>query len=323
MACMKRVKNASHLMHRLKNRSPKSGAEPLLAQSVVVRESILAADSVQGLVDLVATAGVDFAGASGTFVTVDGKESSAGRDVDVPVELVVEANRERSMVAHGTTSAIPLQSAGTVVGLVVVEGGDPAALEILERAAGDAYVRLAARSSRFASADASATLDVDGLTGVGNRRRLDDDIARVAGTSAGEAEPISLAMFDIDSFHFYNEAHGKHAGNDILRSIADLIAKNLRETDVVYRYGGVRFVALLPGATVENAFQVVERIRHVVEQTTFVGEHVQPTGRITMSIGVAEAPTGESATLLSAADIALESAKKSGRNMVVAQPDQG
>ena len=306
-------------MHRLKNRSSHTATEPLLAQSVAVREAIVTASTVQELVDLVAAAGVDFAGASGTFVTLDGKESSSGKEVDVPVELVVRANREKTLVAEGKTSAIPLQSAGRVIGLIVLEAGNSAALEILERAAGDAYVRLSARSNRFDSVDGSASADVDGLTGVANRRRFDDDIARVAGRSAGEAAPISLAMFDIDNFHFYNEAHGKHAGNEILRSIADLIANNLRETDVVYRYGGVRFVALLPGATVQNAFQVVERIRYAVEHTAFVGEQVQPNGRLTMSIGVAEAPTGESATLLSAADVALVTAKKSGRNMVVAQ----
>jgi|GEM_PF-6239830 len=238
---------------------------------------------------------------------------------DVPVELIVKANREKTLVIDAKTSAIPLQAAGRVIGLIVLEGGNSAALEILERAAGDAFVRLSARSNRFASVDGSASVDVDGLTGVANRRRFDDDIARVAGGSAGEAVPISLAIFDIDNFHLYNEAHGKHAGNDILRSIADLIANSLRETDVVYRHGGVRFVALLPGATAQNAFQVVERIRHAVEHSAFIGEEVQPTGRLTMSIGVAEAPTGESATLLSAAEVALMTAKKSGRNMVVAQ----
>jgi len=174
------------------------------------------------------------------------------------------------------------------------------------------------KSDRFAQT--SAKVDMDGLTGVGNRRRFDSDLAEVADGS-GEDVPVSLAMFDIDNFRYYNDAHGKQAGNDVLRKIAELIAGNLRETDVVYRYSGVKFVALLPGANVDNASVVVERIRVAVESASFDGEEVQPLGRVTMSVGVAEAAADNTSNLIEAADAALEKAKTNGRNKVVIEAD--
>lgn len=168
---------------------------------------------------------------------------------------------------------------------------------------------------------APANPDTDGLTGVGNRRRFDTDLADVAAGGGDEEVPVSLAMFDIDDFRYYNDAHGKQAGNEVLRSIADLISSNLRSTDVVYRYSNVKFVALLPGATVDNGCAVVERIRRTVESTVFDGEEVQPTGRVTMSVGIAEATSGQTDNLIAAADAALLFAKESGRNKVVIEAD--
>ena len=103
----------------------------------------------------------------------------------------------------------------------------------------------------------------------------------------------------------------------MLRAVAALIASNVRATDVVYRYGGEEFIALLPAATVEDAYEVVDRIRRIVESTPFDGESSQPAGTVTLSVGVAAARTGDGSTLVHAADMALYGAKTAGRNRVV------
>lgn len=128
-------------------------------------------------------------------------------------------------------------------------------------------------------------------------------------------------MFDIDNFSYFNDAHGKQAGNEVLRSIAEHIASNLRESDVVYRYSGVRFVALLPGADIDNAYMVVDRIRDAVESDSYSGEEVQPLGRVTMSVGIANAVVDGSEDLVEAADGALAKAKAEGRNKVMIEAD--
>lgn len=254
-------------------------------------------------------------GAEGAVVVLDDIEARSGKPITVGADLMTRVHREKRLVKLKRISAVPVVHQDEVVGLIAVSGGHTETLSALRRFVSGGY---AARKKP--SRLQELTGDIDGLTGVGNRRRFDADLHDVAEES-DEETPVSLAMFDIDNFRFYNDAHGKQAGNEVLRSIAGLIAESLRETDVVYRYSGVKFVALLPGATVENAAVVVERIRKAVEATRFEGEEVQPLGRVTMSVGVAEAPADESTTLLDAADQALNAAKASGRNKVVIEGD--
>lgn len=296
-------------------------AEPSGLASHDARDAVLRCANIPRLVEELVSQATTFAGASAAFATIHGRESAVGETLDLPTDLIVRANQSKALVQDGGLTVMPVLSGGAVVGLLAMRGGSAQGMSALGKAAGDVYVGLAARTGRFAADGVSATADVDGLTGVGNRRRFDNDIARVGHVSEDGSAPVSLVIFDVDNFHFYNEAHGKHAGNDVLRSIADLIADNLRDSDVVYRYGGVQFVALLPDASAHNACQVAERIRHVVENTDFYGEQVQPSGRITISIGIADAPGGESVTLLGAADMALVHAKESGRNKVVTQDE--
>ena len=287
------------------------------------QDAIRSTRTLQQLATVVAAEAHDVTTSHGVFVIIDGAEAEAGRHVEVSSDLVVRVEREQAMVKYQAMSVAPVISSGTVVGLVAIDGGNSSALNALAQFASAAYAPAAAKKSRFAGRDNAAESDteVDGLTGVGNRRRFNADLASVLDETESEAAPVSLAMFDVDNFHYYNEAHGKQAGNDVLRSIAELIAANLRESDVVYRYSGVQFVALLPGATVDNAFVVVERIREAVQDTGFAGEEVQPSGRVTLSIGIAEAPSDQTGDLVSAAGHALSLAKESGRNRVVIEAD--
>jgi diguanylate cyclase (GGDEF)-like protein len=126
-------------------------------------------------------------------------------------------------------------------------------------------------------------------------------------------------MIDIDYFKNYNDFHGHQKGDELLRKIAELLRKNLRAIDKVYRYGGEEFIVLLPEVDKEGALACAERLRRKVEQEPFEGEEEsQPSGKITISIGVASYPLdGDSIEkLIEAADSALYRAKALGRNRV-------
>lgn len=155
----------------------------------------------------------------------------------------------------------------------------------------------------------------DSLTAIANRRKFDQDLDR---TLAKRLSPdgVAVAMFDVDHFKEYNDANGHIAGDDALREIAHLIAANVRVDDVVYRYGGEEFAALLIGATEAEAARVAERVRAAIAAHEFAGAGSQPGGRITVSAGVAMTPPERAADMMRAADAALYSAKAAGRNRV-------
>ena len=152
----------------------------------------------------------------------------------------------------------------------------------------------------------------DPLTGLLNRRyieeRLDEEISR----SSRSGEPISFLMLDVDEFKSYNDRFGHPAGDEALRIVGSILQQNLRGADVAVRYGGEEFSVLLPDTNVEEAEAIAERIRSHVERTEF------PKRKVTVSIGVASRSSddGEVADLVLAADKALFRAKESGRNNV-------
>ena len=126
------------------------------------------------------------------------------------------------------------------------------------------------------------------------------------------------------SFKNYNDTHGHQAGDNILRTFADLLTKNFRSTDFVARYGGEEFCVLMPHTQLQSALTKVESFRQVVENFPFPNGESQPLGKITVSAGVAEFPTHASSyeRLIGLADQALYQAKDQSRNCVVsARPD--
>ncbi|WP_169792472.1 diguanylate cyclase [Actinoplanes rectilineatus] len=160
-------------------------------------------------------------------------------------------------------------------------------------------------------ADANAQLarqaGTDALTGLPNRRRLDD-----------AHDTVAVAMIDIDWFKPYNDHYGHQAGDECLRRVASAIGAAVRQTDVVIRYGGEEFAVLLADADEHIALQVAERIRAAVHA---LGEPhaAAPRGHVTVSIGVATAPAGPGTpveALLRAADSRLYQAKREGRDRV-------
>lgn len=158
----------------------------------------------------------------------------------------------------------------------------------------------------------------DGLTGVDNRRSLEERLHEMFEHSLRLHEPISIVMCDIDHFKMVNDTHGHAAGDEVLKQFAGLLKHEAREIDRVGRYGGEEFLLLLPGTVLDAAVTFAERLRESVDAHTFSFEG--GTLMKTVSCGVAAFPhprvSGRDA-LLKAADDALYVAKEAGRNRVV------
>ena len=158
----------------------------------------------------------------------------------------------------------------------------------------------------------------DGLTGVDNRRSLEERLKEMWGHSIRLHEPIAIVMCDIDKFKSVNDDYGHQAGDSVLKEIAQLLKDEAREIDRVGRYGGEEFLLILSGTVLDAAVTFAERLREKVENHTFSYEG--GTLRRTMSCGVAGAPhprVKDQEALVRAADDALYVAKETGRNRVV------
>lgn len=154
----------------------------------------------------------------------------------------------------------------------------------------------------------------DPLTGVGNRRRINQIIESEIGRYYRHSMvPFSVLLLDIDFFKKINDAHGHLVGDQVLKGLCKKILAMLRVSDEIARWGGEEFAVLLPTANKEHATTLAERIRADIAKTDFDGM------RVTVSIGVAEYVRGESLEeLLGRVDQALYTAKQGGRNKVVA-----
>lgn len=165
---------------------------------------------------------------------------------------------------------------------------------------------------------------LDGLTGIPNRRSLDETLCREWRRSCRGYRPISLLMMDIDYFKTYNDSCGHLAGDDCLRAVAQSLHASLgRAADFVGRYGGEEFLAILPETDQDGALVVAREILKNVANLA-IPHPVSPLeGKVTISIGVATALANRDQQpddLLQTADKALYQAKQEGRNRIVAAP---
>ncbi len=159
----------------------------------------------------------------------------------------------------------------------------------------------------------------DGLTGCYNRRKFDLDIAAEFAQALHLNKSLSVLMVDIDWFKRYNDFHGHQTGDHLLKNLVTLLAKNIRPSDRIYRYGGEEFAVLLMDIGKVKAAYVAKRLQELVEKEQFDGEEKsQPNGMLTISVGVASFPADSTSWsyLIKAADMALYEAKQTGRNKV-------
>ncbi|RRR74621.1 MAG: response regulator [Candidatus Viridilinea halotolerans] len=155
----------------------------------------------------------------------------------------------------------------------------------------------------------------DGLTGLFNHSVTHDLLMREVSRARRTEQPLAVALIDLDNFKRVNDQYGHPVGDRILRSLARMLRQRLRITDLVGRYGGEEFIAVLPETTAANALLVIDSIRERfgrIEHQTNLGPL-----RVTFSAGVAELqPNGEPSMLVALADLALYQAKRHGRNQV-------
>jgi diguanylate cyclase (GGDEF)-like protein len=157
----------------------------------------------------------------------------------------------------------------------------------------------------------------DPLTGLFNRRYLEESLDRELRRALRRSLPVAVLMLDVDNFKSFNDTFGHEAGDLVLKEVATLLRKNTRVEDIACRYGGEEFTLILPEMTLENAKEKAQQINEAVRQLRVL-QGQQYLGSVTISVGVAIFPTdGSNARdVLHAADGALYRAKQGGRDRV-------
>jgi diguanylate cyclase (GGDEF)-like protein len=167
-------------------------------------------------------------------------------------------------------------------------------------------------------------LHTDALTRLPNRLQVDRDLERAAGAAVDQGSSFAVAFIDIDQFGQFNKRFGQQVGDDVLRAVAETLCAGCRDVDTVYRLGGEEFVALFPGATLDEAARIADRMRRRVEAHAHaLAGRTEP---ITVSIGVAvldRRVTGGYKAVINAADAAMRGAKTTGKNRVTLDLDAG
>lgn len=165
---------------------------------------------------------------------------------------------------------------------------------------------------------------LDGLTGLNNRRSLDERLMRESRHALRRKQPMSLLLIDVDFFKRFNDRYGHQAGDDALRQVGAVLKSNmLRPIDLAARYGGEEFVCMLPETPLDGALAVAERLRQGVARLNIAhaaNDADDATGTVSVSIGVAclqGSSDNPPEDLIAAADHCLYEAKRAGRNRVV------
>lgn len=156
---------------------------------------------------------------------------------------------------------------------------------------------------------------LDSLTHIPNRRYFDNNISSRFEEMTTAGVGFGIVMIDIDEFKQVNDKHGHQVGDEVLKVVARTLSTNMRPNDVVGRWGGEEFVALICGVNADELRAVAERLRALVEASAYPME--EGPVAVTISVGTAMAQEGRSAEeTIAAADRAMYSSKRSGRNKV-------
>ena len=214
---------------------------------------------------------------------------------------------------------VPLTAQGDMIGLFYLEEKEGQALHL---DASRLYLELIAENVGLAIANLQLREKLtlmaieDPLTGLFNRRHLDERVQRFASDELNT--PLACLMIDIDHFKRFNDEYGHDAGDKVMQYVGRTLRDTLGDHGEAYRYGGEEFTALLPGMLKGDAAGLAEKVRTAVSGTA-ISHAGKLLGTVTISVGVATSPeAGPLDTLLARADAALLLAKAQGRNRVVA-----
>ena len=162
--------------------------------------------------------------------------------------------------------------------------------------------------------------DTDRLTGLANRRRMDEFLEAMLTLFPEEKQSFSLIIVDVDHFKHYNDTHGHQLGDVVLASVAAIFKNSIRRGDLAARFGGEEFVVILPNCEKDNAMQIANKMRETIAEEKFPYQQQQPLGNLTCTFGVATFPEDADTKelLLKKADDCLYKGKAGGRNKVLA-----
>jgi diguanylate cyclase (GGDEF)-like protein len=235
---------------------------------------------------------------------------------------VKSADVAEEMTAAGTPILADdaVNGALTVARLDLADPYTQLELEVLPIVAG--HVGLAIANAALLAQVADAAIR-DPLTGLFNRRHLDAALERLLASrdrlDAGERRPVAAILFDLDHFGAFNKRHGHGIGDTVLRTFGSILRARFRASDIVARYGGEEFLVILDGASLDEATRAAEEVRRQLEVTPITLEDGS-TIHATVSAGCSAVGPQVSSTdsLLQVADVALQMAKRAGRNQIVA-----
>lgn len=219
---------------------------------------------------------------------------------------------------------IPLIAQGEVLGMISLElsGAETGAAaphreEVLVHALSE-QVALGLSNARLREMLRQQSI-VDPLTGLFNRRYMDETLKRELSRAARKSMPVSVILLDVDHFKKVNDTYGHDVGDAVLAAVSNCLKSGIREGDLACRFGGEELVLVLPECGKDDAVLRAEALRQAIPNVGLQsGSH--PAIRVTASFGVATFPGNgkEAAALLQAADHAMYAAKRSGRDRVVA-----
>ena len=262
-------------------------------------EALAATHDVGTLLRVIVEAAVEATGASGArLVAEDGQVVESG-DPD----------------AAGQRLELPLSAGRTSFGRLELVGPAFGPEEAMTAGSLASHAAIALENARLHRIVERQAL-VDGLTGIANRRQLEDSLTAEIARSERLGAPFTLVLADLDDFKAVNDLHGHSVGDDVLREFAAVLRATVRDSDLPGRWGGEEFLLLLPGADAVGGAQLADRIRAALAERSFLGRNGEVV-TVTCSFGVAQHRTGDDERdLFAAADRALYRAKREGKNRV-------
>ena len=281
-----------------------AAADPHAREAIShVGNALAATHDTRGLLPVILDATVEATGAAGGRVLADDRElARVGAAVgEVPIELDLGESTD-----------------GGEIRLVMhpPEGGfSPESSALAEWLASQASIALENARLHQVAREQAVT---DELTGLVNRRRLVEALASEISRASRIRVPLSLLFADLDDFKRINDCCGHPAGDEALRTFAQLLRDELRGIDTAARMGGEEFAVILPGTELEGAVAVAERIRAALAERALLRDELGGRG-LTTSIGVVQYETGTPDDLLGRADAALYRAKEQGKNRVATE----
>jgi diguanylate cyclase (GGDEF)-like protein len=220
---------------------------------------------------------------------------------------------------------LPLVAKGDVLGLLHLRGNQSVSAELQNKTLLDLkelsstiseYLSLSIANIQLSEKLAAQSIR-DPLTGLFNRRYMEESLRREIMRAERNASPIGIVMADIDFFKQFNDRQGHLAGDALLARVGDLLHASIRGADVACRYGGEEFILFLPESSIENTHKRMEKIRKDFQRLK-VRYHGKQLPSVTVSIGIASYPDQgkDPETLIDNADAALYRAKQEGRNRI-------